>query len=486
MPVLDVRPLAPGLQTARIVTGLWQVADLERGGKIVDPIQASDAIARYVERGLHTFDMADHYGSAEDVWGTFRQRHAALASKAQAFTKWVPSPGPITMETTRAAVERAQRRMHTKRIDLMQFHAWSFAHPSWLDALWSLSELQGEGMIGALGVTNFDAAHLRVAWASGIPISTNQVSFSLLDRRAAFRLRDVCEEKGVRLLAYGTLLGGFLSDRWLGKDDPRGTLQTWSQMKYYRFIETAGGWEALQRLLRAARAVADRYEGATIAAVATRFILDDPSVAAIIVGARLGETEHIDSTLGALHLRLSSEDVSTLDEAIATLKPIPGDCGDEYRRPPYLTASGDLSHHIDTLPPPFPVARDERGRERAFSGTTWEGLAGFSRAVKDGNRILVSGTTATHGSRAIGVGDPVAQAHFVIDKIEASLASLGASLRDVIRTRIYVRNVADWEPIARVHGERFASVLPANTLVRADLIGEEYLVEMEAEAVVTS
>jgi enamine deaminase RidA (YjgF/YER057c/UK114 family) len=102
--------------------------------------------------------------------------------------------------------------------------------------------------------------------------------------------------------------------------------------------------------------------------------------------------------------------------------------------------------------------------------------------VRIGRRILVSGTTATHGDRLVGGGDPAAQAHFVIDKIEGALQSLGARLEDVVRTRVYVRRISDWEPVARAHGERFARIRPANTLVRADLVGEEYLVEMEAEA----
>ena len=124
------------------------------------------------------------------------------------------------------------------------------------------------------------------------------------------------------------------------------------------------------------------------------------------------------------------------------------------------------------------------GRRVALSGTPWEPLAGFARAVRLGDRVLVSGTTATHGGRPIGGADPAAQAHFAIDKIEGSLQSLGARLEDVVRTRVFVRDLADWEAVARAHGERFGEILPANTLVRAELVGDEYLVEIEVEAVV--
>jgi enamine deaminase RidA (YjgF/YER057c/UK114 family) len=94
----------------------------------------------------------------------------------------------------------------------------------------------------------------------------------------------------------------------------------------------------------------------------------------------------------------------------------------------------------------------------------------------------VSGTTATLGDRVIGGGDPAAQTHFSIDKIDGALQSLGASLADVTRTRVYVRRLADWEPVARAHGARFGAVQPANTLIGAALVGDEYLVEIEADA----
>jgi aryl-alcohol dehydrogenase-like predicted oxidoreductase len=97
----------------------------------------------------------------------------------------VPEPGPVTRPTVRAAVDRARARLGVERIDLLQFHTWAYDDPSWMDALFYLQELKEEGAIGALGLTNFDAAHLRVACASGVEIATNQVAYSLLDRRAA-------------------------------------------------------------------------------------------------------------------------------------------------------------------------------------------------------------------------------------------------------------------------------------------------------------
>ena len=123
-------------------------------------------------------------------------------------------------------------------------------------------------------------------------------------------------------------------------------------------------------------------------------------------------------------------------------------------------------------------------RQVVDTGTVWEQLAGYSRAVRIGDRILVSGTTATHGDRVIGGADPAAQTHFIIDKIDGALQSLGSSLQDVVRTRVYVQDMKHWEAVARVHGERFGKIQPANTLVQAPLVGSDYLVEMEVDAVV--
>jgi enamine deaminase RidA (YjgF/YER057c/UK114 family) len=126
-------------------------------------------------------------------------------------------------------------------------------------------------------------------------------------------------------------------------------------------------------------------------------------------------------------------------------------------------------------------------RQAVDTGTRWEQLAGYSRAVRVGDRILVSGTTATGpDGQPVGGDNPEAQAHYILDKIESAIVQLGGQMDDVARTRIYVSDMAHWEPVARAHGERFASIRPVNTLVQARLVGDDYLVEIEAEAVVPS
>lgn len=476
---IPLQPLASNLAVTRAITGLWQIADMERQQQL-DLANLADAMLPYVEAGLITFDMADHYGSAEDVVGIFRQKHG---DQVQALTKWVPEPGTVRKAQVRAAVETSLRRLKVEKLELLQFHTWRYADPSWLDALFYLQELKDEGLINQLGLTNVDAAHLDMVLQSGIEVVSNQVSCSLIDRRAQGALSEVCMRHGVKLLAYGTVAGGLLSERWLGKPEPTEEATaniTWSQSKYARFIREAGGWQVFQGLLAALNDVAKK-KGVSMATVASRYVLELPAVGAVIIGARLGERNYLPDTLKLFEIALDADDKATLQTCLQTLQPIPGDCGDEYRKAPFLTASGDLSHHLENFPAPFETV-SKGDRTLALSGTVWEGLAGYCRAVRKGNHIAVSGTTATHGKRVIGGQDAGAQAHFVIDKLEAALVSLGGQLEDVIRTRVFIKHIDDWEAVARAHGQRFGTILPANTLVQADLVGDDYLVEIEAEA----
>jgi aryl-alcohol dehydrogenase-like predicted oxidoreductase/enamine deaminase RidA (YjgF/YER057c/UK114 family) len=480
--MLPIRPprhtLAPGLDISRIVTGLWQVADQERDGRALDHAAAAAAMADYAAAGFDSFDMADHYGSAELIAGRFR----AAGWRGPLFTKWVPTPGPMTEAVVREGVGRSLDRLGCVP-DLMQFHWWSFSHPAWLDALRELAVWSRSGRLRHLGVTNFDTAHLRLALAQGLPVLTNQVSFSLLDRRAAGAMSALCLARGVRLLAYGTLGGGFLSERWLGRAAPAETeIADWSRMKYRRFIGAMGGWAPFQGLLREVAAIARRH-GVSVSNVATRWVLDHPAVAAVIVGARLTEAEHRADNLRIFSFALDAEDRDRLDHAFAATRPIPGDCGDEYRRPPYLTASGDLSHHLASLPRAYTARQIAPGRLAVDSGSVWEGLAGYSRAVRVGNRILVSGTTATHSDGSVvAPGDPAAQATYILDKIAAAIEALGGSLADVVQTRVWLADADEWEGVSRVHGAVFGAIRPANTLLGIGRLVGPYRVEIEAEA----
>lgn len=477
----DSIALSKDLTIRRALVGLWQVADIEKDGDIIDPELGADHLQAYAEAGFDTFDMADHYGTAEIITGALLKRGV----DAKVCTKWCPVPGPMTADVVRAGVKDRLDRLGVERVDLLQFHWWSFEHPAWLDALHEMAKLREEGLIGEIGLTNFDAAHLHLALADGIPIVSNQVPFSLLDRRAAGPLSAVCAKWGVKLLGYGTLQGGFLSEKWLGQPEPA-EITDWSKMKYKRFIDTAGGWDVYQTVLQAAADVAAKH-GVSVSNVATRWVLENDAVAGVIIGARLGEARHTADNLKLFRFSLDAEDHARLNAAFDVTMPLPGDCGDEYRKPPFLTASGDLSHHLDTMPLAVTVedVPGRPGEQRVLSGSEWEDIAGYCRAHRIGDRILVSGTTATAGlNRAVAPQDAGAQTTFILDKIGAALTALGGTLEDVVRTRVYLSDADDVLAVSRAHGRVFGAIKPANTLFQIGQLIGDYTVEIEAEAIV--
>ena len=329
--------LAPGLSICRILNGMWQVSGAH--GRI-DPQAAVREMFGYIDAGFTTWDLADHYGPADDFVGEFRRQLAAsrgeeALSSIQAFTKWVPRPGPMTRQVVESNINISRSRMSMDCLDLLQFHWWDYGDSRYLDALAHLSDLRDEGKIREVALTNFDTERMQEIASRGIRVVSNQVQYSLIDRRPEVAMAGFCQGNGASLLAYGAVCGGLLSDRYLGQPEPGpGALTTASLRKYKQMVDAWGGWDLFQQLLSALRAIADRHE-ATIANVAVRYILDRPAVAGVIVGARLGVAEHIADNARVFRIRLDDDDREAIEAILARsrdLYRLIGDCGDEYRR----------------------------------------------------------------------------------------------------------------------------------------------------------
>ena len=378
-----------------------------------------------------------------------------------------------------------------------------------------------------LALTNADTAHLLLLVHSGFALASNQVSVSVLDRRILNPggMADVCSKNGVDILAYGVLLGGFLNERWLGTDEPQGfQLDNWSLKKYKRFIDVAGGWVPFQRILSTLHFIAQKYTSAgspiTISTIAIAYVLALPAVTSVIIGSRLASSSvaNAESNRRALDVSLDEEDLQMIAQAQKELKEIPGDSGDEYRRKPFLTAKGDLSDHLDK---DGEEATRKRSVEEAIlrgervevsSGSPYEALAvsiifaslsstpkmklislvffsrqGCCRAVRLDSTIHISGTTATSPLPSClpiaGGSSAASQLTHIFDIVTRALNRLNGSLSDVVRTRIFLSDLADVEAVSREHGRVFSreGIRPANTLVGAKLVGE-FKVEMEVEA----
>jgi aryl-alcohol dehydrogenase-like predicted oxidoreductase len=328
--------LAPDLTISRIVNGMWQVAG---GHGYIDHELAIADMMRYHDAGFTTWDLADIYGPAEDFIGEFRSRLSALKGKEeldriQALTKWVPQPGRITCSIVNENIQRSLHRMSVSSLDLLQFHWWDYNNPYYIDALKYLSDLRDQGIIKHIGLTNFDTERMQIMIDSDTQVVSNQVQYSIIDRRPEVKMIPFCLEHNISLLAYGSICGGLMSERYLGRIQPSiAELDTLSLRKYKQMIDAWGGWNLFQELLLTLNRIAQKYN-VNIANVATRYILAKSAVAAVIIGVRLGMVDHRNSNAQVFNFSLDKSDCDNID-AVCTksnnLFEVIGDCGDEYR-----------------------------------------------------------------------------------------------------------------------------------------------------------
>ncbi|KAE9968110.1 hypothetical protein BLS_006018 [Venturia inaequalis] len=335
-----IPPLASHIETfklsnvvlPRLFSGLWQLSSPLWG--TASPLQMREQFSAYASSGFTAYDMADHYGDAEVMFGKFRASCSNPDSLFGATKYCIFAPISITTEVVASNVAERCTRMSANHIDLLQFHWQSYSDPQYLTAL---KYLQEDPRVHMLGLCNFDTEHMQIVLDSGIKVHTNQVQFSLIDSRPIFKMGEACTTHNIKLLTYGTLCGGFIADKWLDKPEPElfGTDITPSQRKYYEMILNWGGWPLFQQLLRILRQIATKH-GVSISNVATRWVLDFDYVGAVIVGTRMGVSAHAEENLKSFGWKLDEADQGAIHELLKRSKRdqligLLGDCGGEYR-----------------------------------------------------------------------------------------------------------------------------------------------------------
>lgn len=319
--------LAAGYSVSRLIHGGWQFSAGHRlGGGALD--DALDVLIASAELGVTTFDCADIYTGVEELYGRFlrRWRSTSVATDLEIHTKLVPDVSDLE-RVDRAYVERivdrSLRRLGVEALDLVQLYWWHDEVPGMEQTAVWLEGLVRAGKVLHVGATNLSVPRLRRIADAGVRLVADQVQYSALDHRPERRLRDHCASTGMRMIAYGALGGGFLTERWLGAPEPSGA-DSRSHVKYRLVIDEFGGWEAYQALL-AALAEIGRAHGVGVAAVALRFVLDQPGVAAVIAGAtRLGQMAR---NAEAFRFALSEEDHARIRRLVDAA---PGPAGDVF------------------------------------------------------------------------------------------------------------------------------------------------------------
>jgi aryl-alcohol dehydrogenase-like predicted oxidoreductase len=316
--------IGSGYEISRVIKGGWHLAG-DHGA--VDREQALHDMAAFVEAGITTFDCADIYTGVEALIGRFRARYPMLAREVQVHTKFIPDLDAlrhVDSAYVERSIDRSLTRLGVERLDLVQFHWWDYATGGYVEAAGELVRQRDKGKIANIGLTNFDVPHLEQVLEAGVPVISMQAQYSLLDERPRNGMVDLCRRNNIALLCYGTVAGGFLSERWVGRREPGDELTNRSLIKYQLIIDEFGGWGLFQQLLATLERIAVKHR-CDIATVASRAVLNWNQVAAVIVGAT--NISHLGANRRISDLNLDAADGAAIQ---AILRQRKGPHGDVY------------------------------------------------------------------------------------------------------------------------------------------------------------
>jgi aryl-alcohol dehydrogenase-like predicted oxidoreductase len=309
--------LTADYQACRVINGGWQLSEGHKLQGTLDFDPVLKAFHQLADAGFNTFDCADIYTGVEELIGKFilQRRQSSGKDDIQVHTKFVPDLSmldQVDYHYVEKIITRSLKRLNKERLDLVQFHWWDYAAPGCLDIAGHLVRLKEQGLIANLGTTNFDTEHLQQLIDAGYPLVSNQTQYSVLDRRPEKKMVDFCLRNDVKLLCYGSLAGGFLSERWLGQPAPE-KLENRSLVKYRLIIDDSVGWDGYQQLLTLMNDIGQQ-RGCSLSNVATMYVLNKPAVASAIIGTR--SERHILSNQAIFNTELLPEDIQRIDDFI--------------------------------------------------------------------------------------------------------------------------------------------------------------------------
>ena len=310
--------LAPGYLISPVIKGGWQLSSGHSLRGAISEEQAIADILGFVDAGISTLDFGDIYTGVEVLVGKalarLQERDGAEARvKVQLHTKYVPNETSLDSYDPRDAKEivaRSLERLGVAQVDLVQFHWWRYEAHNYLEALEELFVLKDEGLIREVGITNFDLVRLEEMVSAGLKPASIQLQYSILDRRSEAGMAEYCVKNGIGMLCYGTVAGGFLSERFLNQPEPS-AFDTRSNVKYKLIIEDFGGWNLFQELLHILDAIA-KSKATDIGTIASAYTLKRPGVKAVIVGAR--NINHISSNLMIPEITLTDSELAAISD----------------------------------------------------------------------------------------------------------------------------------------------------------------------------
>lgn len=324
------------LEVSRTIQGYWQLAGGHGKYNANDAIQNMQA---HLDAGITTLDTADIYGPSEQIVGKFVKTQSPSKAVIPC-TKFCCFRflNEIDRTEVKTRIVKACERLQVDRLPLVQFFWSNYDEKNYIDVALMLTELKEQGLIQEIGATNFDLKRLKELKDNDVPIVSHQVQLSALDRRPVQSgMADWCFENDISLIAFGTVGGGILSDRYLGQTSPPTSEQknTASMRMYSSTASRFGSWTLVQELLNTMNAIAKdvresgRCQGANISNIAQRYVLDTKSVASVLIGVR--DQSHIAENVRTHSFELTDGERDAIDAVVAKRSGPKGDVWDIER-----------------------------------------------------------------------------------------------------------------------------------------------------------